>query len=275
MLHKTNVIYKMENLTNGKIYIGKTTRELRIRIHEHIYSNKNYPVDKAVKKYGIEMFDIDIIAEADTEEELDALESFFIEFYTSKKPEGYNLTEGGEGCNGLIFTKQHRQRIAEKASLRVHTQSTKDKISKNKKGQGKGIPLKPETVAKMIENSPLSKSVICIETSKIFTSIKAAARSWGLKSDESLRKACHGKNKTAAGYHWAFIDKNGNLLNSVPKGNLRNIICIESGKIFKSTIEAAKWAGVSRNSISKVCRNEMKTAGGYHWKYIDAETAKN
>ena len=85
MLHKTNVIYKMENLTNGKIYIGKTTRELRIRIHEHIYSNKNYPVDKAVKKYGIEMFDIDIIAEADTEEELDALESFFIEFYTSKK----------------------------------------------------------------------------------------------------------------------------------------------------------------------------------------------
>lgn len=157
----------------------------------------------------------------------------------------------------------------------MHTQSTKDKISKNKKGQGKGIPLKPETVAKMIENSPLSKSVICIETNKIFTSIRAAAKSLGLKGDESIRKACHGKSKTSAGYHWSFIDKDGNSVKIAPKNNLKDVICIESGKIFKSTIEAAKWAGVSRNSISKVCRNEMNTAGGYHWKFVDKEKGEN
>lgn len=152
ILHKTNVIYKMENLDNGKIYIGKTGRELRIRIHEHIYSNKNYPIEKSVKKYGVKGFDIEVIAEADTEEELDALEKFFIEFYDCKNPNGYNLTDGAEGCCGLIFTEQHRQKIAAKAKLRKHSQETKDKISRHKKGQRLGIPLTADTIAKMIAN---------------------------------------------------------------------------------------------------------------------------
>lgn len=33
---KQNVIYKFENLTNGKIYIGQTKKKLRERLAQHI-----------------------------------------------------------------------------------------------------------------------------------------------------------------------------------------------------------------------------------------------
>lgn len=122
----------------------------------------------------------------------------------------------------------------------------------------------------MINNSPLSKRVICIESGEIFSSIRAAAR-WANVNDEAIRRVCHGKNKTSAGYHWSFVDEDGNLINSIPKNNLKDVICVETEISFKSTIEAAQWAGVSRNSVAKVCRGEMKTAGGYHWKYSDRE----
>ena len=49
------VIYKFENKINGKVYIGQTVQKLSKRISSHKYpgSNKNLPIDAAIKKYGI------------------------------------------------------------------------------------------------------------------------------------------------------------------------------------------------------------------------------
>lgn len=57
----------------------------------------------------------------------------------------------------------------------------------------------------------------------------------------------------------------------------RKVKCLEMNLIFQSISEAEKWSLSNQNPngkkashqhISKVCRGERKTCGGYHWEYI-------
>lgn len=49
----------------------------------------------------------------------------------------------------------------------------------------------------------------------------------------------------------------------------RSVKCIETGKIYYSVREASKQTGVSATSISKVCHGVRKTAGNFHWEFIN------
>lgn len=52
-----------------------------------------------------------------------------------------------------------------------------------------------------------------------------------------------------------------------------SVKCIETNTIYCSAREASRKTGIHQSSISRCCNNEygFKTAGGYHWKYIDVE----
>ena len=45
------------------------------------------------------------------------------------------------------------------------------------------------------------------------------------------------------------------------------IYCVETGKTYKSSIEAEKATGINASCIRRVCSGERKEAGGFHWKY--------
>lgn len=47
----------------------------------------------------------------------------------------------------------------------------------------------------------------------------------------------------------------------------KSVICIEMNKKYKSIIEASRETKVARQNIGKCCRGEIKTAGGYSWRY--------
>lgn len=49
--------------------------------------------------------------------------------------------------------------------------------------------------------------------------------------------------------------------------NSEKVICIETGQVFDSMIEAGEIMGVFPTSISAVCRGKNKTSGGFHWAY--------
>lgn len=53
------------------------------------------------------------------------------------------------------------------------------------------------------------------------------------------------------------------------EASYKKIRNIETGKIYKSITEATKELGLSRTSISNCLSGRAKTAGGYHWEYID------
>ena len=48
------IIYKITNKVNGKVYIGQTTKSLKKRWTEHVYTNptRKYLLHKAIQKYG-------------------------------------------------------------------------------------------------------------------------------------------------------------------------------------------------------------------------------
>lgn len=48
----------------------------------------------------------------------------------------------------------------------------------------------------------------------------------------------------------------------------KQVRCIETGKIYSSTMEVEKQLGFSQSNISLVCNGKRKTCGGFHWKYV-------
>lgn len=51
----------------------------------------------------------------------------------------------------------------------------------------------------------------------------------------------------------------------------KKVLCIETGVIYDSVKEAAEINNLFSSNISTCAKNQNKTAGGYHWKYIDEE----
>ena len=49
----------------------------------------------------------------------------------------------------------------------------------------------------------------------------------------------------------------------------KSVLCIEKNIIYESMVQAQKETGVFASSIGKVCLGERKTAGGYHWCFVD------
>ena len=95
-------IYKINNLINGKIYIGQTTQTIESRWGDHKKSSKNkdkmkYALYRAMSKYGIKNFTIEEIEKCEIDK-LNDREVYWISFYDSfNNDKGYNLTLGGGG----------------------------------------------------------------------------------------------------------------------------------------------------------------------------------
>ena len=47
----------------------------------------------------------------------------------------------------------------------------------------------------------------------------------------------------------------------------RKVLCVETGTIFDSCSEAARWCGSNSSHISNACRGKFEKTKGYHWKY--------
>lgn len=148
------IIYKIFNLINGKIYIGQTSKDVSLRIAEHIYGK--YLLGKALRKYGIESFSISVIDSAETQEAINEKEKYWISFYGCRVPNGYNLTDGGEGVLGFYPTEEIKNKIrgstlGNKNHFygKRHSLESLQKMSKSKKGQGKGKKHTEETKGKI------------------------------------------------------------------------------------------------------------------------------
>lgn len=96
-------IYKITNTVNGKIYIGQTSRSIELRWKEHKRASKyegkrahkNQILYYAMRKYGLDAFNIEKIEECNTNV-IDEREQFWISHYDSTNT-GYNISIGGNG----------------------------------------------------------------------------------------------------------------------------------------------------------------------------------
>ena len=56
-----------------------------------------------------------------------------------------------------------------------------------------------------IYNTKKSKSIMCIETSKIYPSLSEVQRQFGF-SQSNICNCCRGKRNTCGGYHWKYVE---------------------------------------------------------------------
>ena len=133
-----NIIYQITNKVNNKFYIGKTTKTIEERFYFHNHTYDETYLHRALRKYGVDNFTIEIIESQVPDTELDNKERYYIK---TLKPH-YNLTEGGTGGdtskspNFIIgMKKQHANRPPESYASygmlgKKQTQEQKDAISK-------------------------------------------------------------------------------------------------------------------------------------------------
>lgn len=133
------IIYKAENIINGKVYIGQTTNSLSIRKTQHYSTSDNYYFHKALRTYKKSEFLWEEVCRCYSKEELDMAEKYFIYFYDSYNY-GYNLTLGGLTREGYITTEETREKIR-RAKLgnknmlgHKHTIKSKIKMSESVRG---------------------------------------------------------------------------------------------------------------------------------------------
>ena len=108
-------IYIIRNKINSKVYIGQSVNvESRFKGHIQDKDRKQYSsaIDGAIKKYGEENFWYEILEGPITN--YDEREKYWIKFFDSIAPKGYNIMEGGSSppihrglkSNKSKFTKE-------------------------------------------------------------------------------------------------------------------------------------------------------------------------
>lgn len=208
-------IYQITNQINGKIYIGKTERTIQERWREHCedYLRErcyDRPLYRAMRKYGLSNFTIELLEETDNPEER---EIFWIEQKGSFK-HGYNATMGGDGKKYIdydlvVATYKNSGIIKETAKILGICEDTVHKILKQE-----DISIKPtseinkEKFSKMVSMYSLNDEYI-----RTFISLQEATtymvenKLTGCKHSTirtHISEVCRGKRKTAAKFKWKF-----------------------------------------------------------------------
>lgn len=211
-----NIIYCYTNKINNKKYIGQTSKELMIRHNQHIKSKRNDYFHKAIRKYGIENFTLEVLHIAD-KYSLDLLEIFYIEYFNlTNKKYGYNCKTGGSNGKHTDSTKQSMSDYAKNRPYE-HNKKISDSM-KGEKNPHKGVPISDDNKQKMADgrrNSEKRKQMFNTKVIqydknmniiKIWDSISQVNRDLGIDIS-CISKVCQGKRKTAGSFIWRYADK--------------------------------------------------------------------
>lgn len=101
------IVYLITNRIDGKQYVGQHSgSDLQKYWLRHKYLainnyNKERYLYRAICKHGFENFEIKPLVIVESKWEMDLYEKGLIKSFNTKSPNGYNLTDGGEGVIGL------------------------------------------------------------------------------------------------------------------------------------------------------------------------------
>ena len=134
-------VYKITCNVNDKSYIGVSIHEPeKQRIREHLAGRGNRVITNAVKKYGINAFTYEILEENVFPSLLGDLEVAYIKKFNTVRPNGFNLTYGGD-YGGGSRSEDTKRKISEGKKGRKRgpfSEEHRRKISESKKGKKRG-----------------------------------------------------------------------------------------------------------------------------------------
>ncbi len=222
-------VYKVSNNKNGKIYIGITSQGIDVRWSKHCSdanTDSNFPIHNAIRKYGKENFQIEIIEVINNSTDYDQLkerEIYWIkEFDSYNREKGYNLTLGGDGTFGRFHSEETKDKIRQKTIGHKVSKDTKNRMSESQKNVKRNYSALAKLSNKRWENPEERekasinnhRNVIILQYNKIgefileFRSLSEAARSLGKdNAHANISKCAKGKLKTAYGFIWKYKEE--------------------------------------------------------------------
>ena len=208
-----NCIYMYTNLINGKRYVGKA-KDFNRRYKEHLEGKKQL-IDKKIKEYGQQNFKIEILIEnVQDNDKLNEYEKFFIKRKRSHVSygTGYNRTWGGDFGDVVSgMTDEQRKEYSKKISKAFKdkplSEEHKQKLSEAHKGNKNPM----YGVHRYGEDNPRARSVICLDTLDIFTTVKEAKKWCGggaIGAQIKGQRNYAGKHPiTGIKLHWMYYDE--------------------------------------------------------------------
>ena len=198
------IVYLYTNLINGKGYVGITSISLAHRMGQHP-TGKTY-FSNALRKYGKDAFNVEIIDYAATKEELSEKERYWIAKLGTMAPAGYNLTTGGEGMYQL--TAESCRKISMSKIGKPRPDIKPEDLTGQRFGRLTAIKLSSTRPARWLCVCDCGKehnvSSIALKNSN--------TRSCGCMRREVLSdiKRTHGMTKSSIFHVWLHMKKNPN-----------------------------------------------------------------
>lgn len=294
-------IYVFTNKINGKQYVGQTINiEDRYKQHRKDSKNKDKKPNsifyRAIRKYGFDNFDFKVIETDIDISEIHEREKFWIKELNTMKPNGYNLTEGGEGTFGYRHTEESKKKMSEMKKgvpAKPKSEETRRKLSEANRGK----KLSEETKIK-IGNANRGRKLTDEHKKRISETQKGRVHSeehnknvsLGLlnmspeKKAERSRKATETKKANGMDFakHFREMDEETKkaMYETISKNNPRSTgikgTNLDTGETYKfhSIGQAGKFMhenfGVSVNAKSQIGSALKKTGRAYNfkWEYI-------
>lgn len=253
-------IYKIENLINGKVYIGQTTwLKKRLNAHKNLLKKGEHPntyLQRSWDKYGEDCFIIEVLEECDVDM-LNAREKYWISFYDcySNRDNGYNQTTGGDGTRGLIVSKETKCKMSTNhwdcsgENNPMYGKDVKDYMTQKQIEQWK----EKISIANKGKNNAFYGKVHTEETKQLLSekaklryatgNVKRSQRVYTDEDKERMKLAMIGR----------FVGKDN--------PNSKSVICLNNLMVFDTIKEASAWAGITFAGIVEVCRKRKRSAG--------------
>ena len=261
---------------SNKYYVGVTSNKPDVRWRNGNGYDYNAYFTRAIKKYGWNNFQHEIVANNLTEIEAKNFEKLLIKKLKSNAREfGYNLTDGGDGASGVhrfgddnsFYGKHHtdeaKQRMSSAAKERFKNSDNTfhPTISEERKEQiGKEH-------SKIILQYDLSMNLIATHDSLLSLEKQGYRRA-------SIRSVCLGKRESYANCIWRYKNTSDAWISGYVVGTKTdNIYCLDNDfnvvGVYKSYLEASKITGVNRHAISNACNSDDHFSFGYYWVFKD------
>ena len=106
-------IYKFTHIESNRCYVGQTIQDPNQRRLEHIADSRHttrvYHFHNALRKYGVDAFTFEVIAEASSLEELNMLEEKYVEQFDSIN-NGFNIRQAG---GNKLHSEESKKRMSD------------------------------------------------------------------------------------------------------------------------------------------------------------------
>lgn len=292
-------VYMHTNKRNNKKYIGITGQKPKYRWRGGNGYYRNPHFYNAIKKYGWDNFEHEILYENLTKEEAIKKEKYLIEKYnTTNRDKGYNIGFGGEGVESLSL--EAREKIRQANLGRKFSEETKRKISESRTGEknwnyGKKLP---EWHIEILRNANLGRKLTEEQKMNIvekegyvtlqydmdgnfinyFISTTMAAKALNMHSS-GIKACCEKRIISNHNYIFRYQKDGYNINENLSEEEIKKIKiskrhilqCDLDGNIIQewnNCKEASKALHIDRHDISDCIKGTKEKTGIYTWKKV-------